>query len=239
MDLKFLYKAPALLYKKTIIVGDTHFGMEYKLRRKGIFDNGFSVRLYEHLLSFIKEHKAERVIFLGDVKDEITSMDSITDQILSKLSLQCEVMIVKGNHDGDIEKSLDKKICVKPAEGMVFGNLGLMHGHSWPSEELLQCNYLVMGHQHPMVELTDAFGKVHRETVWVVAEPNPEAITKKYKKFNKKIKLILMPAFNPLVGKSVNTSENKHLGPLLNNNLFKLESALFYRLDGTPIGNVI
>ena len=53
--MKFLYNAPALLHKGAIIVGDTHFGMERKLRSRGIFDNQFSLRLFYKLLKIIIE----------------------------------------------------------------------------------------------------------------------------------------------------------------------------------------
>jgi hypothetical protein len=47
-----------------------------------------------------------------------------------------------------------------------------------------------------------------------------------------------MPAFNPLVGSVVNSKQKKHLGPVLNNKLFKLDDALVYRLDGTGLGKL-
>jgi hypothetical protein len=144
------------------------------------------------------------------------------------------VTVVRGNHDGGIEREGNLEIA--PAEGMIYEGLALVHGHSWPADKLMECEYLVMGHQHPMISITDAFGKQHREAAWIIAPADEEKLAERYKKFNKKIKLILMPAFNPLVGSTLNYDEKEHLGPILNNKLFKLDDAIVFRLDGTCLG---
>lgn len=234
--MKFLYNAPAIFHKGAIIVGDTHFGMEEKLRRRGIYDDQFSMRLYSKLRELVEAHKARKVIFLGDVKEDITMLDRRTGDVLSRLSMLCEVVVVRGNHDGGIEGFAKAKVA--PSEGLVYEGLGLVHGHSWPGPGLMMCSHLVMGHQHPMVSITDAFGKRHSEPAWLIAEADAERIAERYDKFNKKMKLILMPAFNPLVGSPINIDENERLGPILNNKLFKLNHALVFRLDGTCLGKL-
>ena len=206
--MKFLYEAPALLHKGALIVGDTHFGMEMKLRSKGIFDEQFSTRLAEKLKELIKKQKAKKVIFLGDVKENITMLDSYTRNILTDISELCEIIIVRGNHDGSIEKFAKAEIT--ESEGIVYEKLGLLHGHSWPAEELMQCKYLIMGHQHPMIRITDTLGKKHVEPAWIVAPPDTKIISEFYDNFNKKIELVLLPAFNPLVGSVINKTKNQH-----------------------------
>lgn len=234
--MKFIYDAPALFHKGALILGDTHFGMEYKLRRKGVYDSRFSMRLFEKLRAIVKKYKAKKVIFLGDVKEDITMLDENTRRILGELGNLCEIIIVRGNHDGGIEQFLNAEVV--PSEGFVYEKLGLLHGHSWPDEKLMECDYLVMGHQHPVVSFMDSMGKKHSEPVWVVADSDSEKIAERYEKFNEKIKLILMPAFNPLVGFPINFTKKEQLGPLLNNKLFKLERALLFRLDGTSLGRL-
>ncbi|MFH0884888.1 MAG: metallophosphoesterase family protein [Candidatus Micrarchaeota archaeon] len=234
--MKFLYNAPAIFYRGALIVGDTHFGMEQKLRRKGIYDGQFSMRQYERLKQLIITHKAKKLILLGDVKEDITMLDAETESILAKLSMLCELIIVRGNHDGGIERCGNAKVV--GAEGFAYGKLGLLHGHSWPEKELMLCDYLVMGHQHPMIAQTDAFGKKRTEPAWMIAPCDANAISARYKKFNKAVSLIMMPAFNPLVGSAVNIDEKEHLGPILNNKLFKLNDAIVFRLDGTCLGKL-
>ena len=234
--MKFLYNAPAILHGGAIIVGDTHFGMEAKLRRRGIYDEQFSLRLFSKLKELITAHRAKKLILLGDVKEDITMLDPMTADVLARLSLLCEVTIVRGNHDGGIERCGSAKII--PSEGFVYRGLGLMHGHSWPAEELMGCEYLVSGHQHPLVAMSDTLGRQHSEAAWLIAPPDTEKIAARYGKFNKKIKLVLLPAFNPLVGSQINSTSEERLGPVLNNNLFKLNDALVFRLDGTRLGKL-
>ncbi len=234
--MKFLYNAPAILYKDALIVGDTHFGMEDRLRRRGIFDGQFSMRLFEKLKELITAHEAKRLILLGDVKEDITVLDPVTADVLARLSLLCEVIVARGNHDGGIEKCGSAKIM--PSAGFVYRGLGLMHGHSWPAKELMECDYLVSGHQHPLVTMTDTLGRRHSEPVWLMAQADAGNVAVHYKKFRDDITLVLMPAFNPLVGSPINSTSEERLGPVLNNNLFKLNDALVFRLDGTRLGKL-
>jgi metallophosphoesterase superfamily enzyme len=53
--MKFLYNAPAIMHQDALIVGDTHFGIETKIRRRGIFDEQFSMRLFQRLRELIVE----------------------------------------------------------------------------------------------------------------------------------------------------------------------------------------
>jgi hypothetical protein len=233
-SMKFLFNSPAILYKKALIIGDTHFGMEDKLREKGIFDLQFSDRLFEKIKSLLIETKAEKLIILGDVKEKITILDSKTADILAKLSLLTELIIVRGNHDGGIEGCGAKVI---GSDGFVLGDLGLVHGHSWPSIECMNAKYLISAHQHPLLSIVDKSGKKHSEPVWIIADSDEKSMSEHYKTFEKSIKLILMPAFNPLVGMRFHAGDS-HLGPILSNNLFKINVATVYRLDGTSLGEL-
>lgn len=234
--MKLIYNAPAILHRGALIVGDTHFGMEGKLRRRGIYDEHFSERLYLRLRGLVEEHKAKRLILLGDVKEDITMLDSVTEGILARLSMLCQIIIVKGNHDGGIERCGNARIV--PSEGFVYEGLGLMHGHSWPAKQLMGCKYLVSGHQHPMVGITDAFGKLRKEPAWLVAPADKERLVSRYPDANAEIKLVLMPAFNPIIGSALNYGDEERLGPILNNTLFKLDDAMVFRLNGTRLGKL-
>ncbi len=236
--MKFIYNASAIKHSDALIIGDTHFGIEEKLKEKGIFDNTVSERIFERIRALIWETKAKKLIIAGDVKENILEVDKKTLEIMERLSEICDVIVVKGNHDGGIERCGLFGIEIAPAEGFAYNKLGIIHGHSWPGEGLMKCDYIVSAHQHPQILLTDRSGKAHREAVWLMVESNGKKIKEKYEKFNKKIKLILIPAFNPLVGSVINITKKKRLGPILNNNLFKLNDALVFGLDGTLLGKL-
>jgi len=233
--MKFLYNAPAVLHYGALIIGDTHFGMEKSLKERGIYDETLSERIFGKIEKLLLETRAKKLIIAGDVKDSIFETDMKTADVLKKLSERAELTIVKGNHDGGIERLAVMGINVAGPGGMVYRNLGIMHGHSWPDETLMQCDYLISAHQHPQISVRDKSGKVHTEAAWLVVEADSNNIRKYYEKFNKKIKLILLPAFNPLVGSAINKPKEKQLGPIFNNKLFKLNDAIVFRLDGSLI----
>ncbi|MBI5223854.1 metallophosphoesterase family protein [Candidatus Micrarchaeota archaeon] len=234
--MKFLENLPALLHKDALILGDTHFGLEKKLAERGIFDRSFSLRIEEQIRNLAIEHEVSKIIFLGDVKENLLGLDRTTYSILDRLSKIAQITVVKGNHDGSIENFPNAKIIAPP--GFVYHELGLFHGHSWPDASLMQSKYLVCGHQHPMIELTDQLGKKHSEPAWFVLDGIFKNISEKYAYPNPKIKLILMPSFNPILGNVLRPNSVRQLGPLLNNKLFKLDSALVFRLNGTCLGKL-
>jgi putative SbcD/Mre11-related phosphoesterase len=210
--------------------------MENKLRERGVYDRAFTMRLVESIVELIKEHKAKKLILLGDVKENILTLDLQTKHALEKLSKHAQITVIRGNHDGGIESS--NCIEVVPSDGLAYHDLGLIHGHSWPKEEVMECSYLVMGHQHPLISIKDSLGKSHVEPAWIMADIDVENTKKHYKKFNKKMKLILMPAYNPLLGTTIKFTKNDQLGPILNNKLFKLEETKVIRLNGTNLGTI-
>jgi putative SbcD/Mre11-related phosphoesterase len=239
--MKFIHNAPAILHKGALIIGDTHFGIENRLRDRGINMNDFSVKLAEQIVDLIKKHKAKKLIFLGDVKDDVTYLDEYTYRAFRKIKegtekiRNFEIIIVRGNHDGGIE---ELGFRVEPSEGFVFEKLGLTHGHSWPSEECMNTDFLLSSHQHPQWEFVDSSGKRHVEPVWVIADIDEKNVGKKYEKFNQHNKLVLLPAFNPIVGNPLKKQNEKHVGPLLNNKLYKWNHAIIYRLNGVAVGRL-
>ncbi len=232
--MRFIFGEPAIFHKDALIIGDTHFGIEFRLKEKGIHYEGVSEQILAKIISLVKKTKAKKLIMLGDVKEGITQVDKITENIFKKLQSVVPVTVVRGNHDGGIEKICDD---VKPSEGFVYEGLGLLHGNAWPGEELFFADYLISAHQHPQVEFKGRLNKIHAEPAWFVLPPNKSKL-KKFYKFNEKIQLVFLPAFNPLVGKSMKLNATEHMGPLLSNKLFKLNEALVYQLNGMCLGKL-
>lgn len=233
--MQFLYNAPAIFYKDALIVGDTHFGIERKMKSRGIHYKFFSLKIAEKLIDLIKEKKAKKLIILGDVKEEIGTMDETTHDALERLSEHAKLILVKGNHDGGLEFPGAE---IVDSAGFVYKKIGLSHGHAWPAEELFSADYIINAHQHPLILFRDKLGKSHTEPAWLFAPSEHENIAANYENFNRNIQLVIIPAFNPLVGAVINRKGEKHLGPLLNNNLFKLEQSKVFRLDGTLLGKL-
>ncbi|MEM2899372.1 MAG: hypothetical protein QXT63_01130, partial [Thermoplasmata archaeon] len=169
-----------------------------------------------------------------------------------------EVHIVKGNHDGGIEHIVPKGVKVHGSEGFVWEGLGLFHGHTWPSENVMRAKVVLMAHIHPKVKLYEGRFSFVTEPCWLrgkwrgLAKGLAKSMgnelgnglvkglgKKRYENVDLDADVIVMPAYNEYLGGSaVNDTCNKLIGPVLANGLFDLENASVYLLDGTYLGEV-
>ncbi|MEM3442535.1 MAG: metallophosphoesterase, partial [Candidatus Bathyarchaeia archaeon] len=250
---------PAALLKtrktRTLVVADLHIGWEMALSEKGIHVPSQMPKLLQKLKSLISTYKPEKLLFLGDVKHtvataEIGEWHDIPDFFseLKALKNIKEICIVRGNHDGNLEPLLPENIKLLPSTGIVIGDVGLFHGHRWPSPTLLKCKTLVMGHIHPVIAFQDPSGFRITRQVWVKANCNAtqlaETLLQKYKKSPKTFKtkksrvsqLLIMPSFNEFLGgKPLNTTksnekptEEKIVGPVLRSKAVDMKNAETY-----------
>jgi putative SbcD/Mre11-related phosphoesterase len=266
--IKPLLPFPALVIEnseKILVVADLHIGWERAWSESGIYVPSQADKLRKKLLSIVERHKPDRLILLGDIKQAITRVSMEEWQEIPKFfeALQehlNEVIVIRGNHDGDLEPLTPSTIRIHPSSGMTIGSnprIGLFHGHAWPSPEVLSSEILVMGHIHPVVWFRDRLGLWTVRQVWVKTECSGELMTSAYLKYlNVKTngdpqeafrlktglhvgdsRLIILPAFNDLVGGvSINRLETRLLGPILRSRGVDVESAEVYLLDGTYLG---
>ncbi len=47
------------------------------------------------------------------------------------------IAVVRGNHDANLEPLLPENVEFLPATGAVVGDVGVFHGHKWPSPALV------------------------------------------------------------------------------------------------------
>lgn len=185
--LKLLWPHPAAIIKTekktTLVIADPHLGWEMALQAKGIHVPSQTPKLLSKLVALLIEHNPDRLLILGDVKYTIaiTEPGEWRDipNFFSELKNHVkEIEIVRGNHDANLDPMLPETIKLLPATGVVIGNIGLFHGHKWPSPMLLRCETLLMGHLHPVVVFRDpASFKLTRE-VWVKAKCNTNELSK-------------------------------------------------------------
>jgi len=259
---------PALILKKNsekiLIISDLHIGWEVSLAKNGIHIPSQTPKLLKKILDLMKIHKPTSLIFLGDVKHTVTGAElsewKEIPNLFEKISeIVQDIKIVQGNHDGDLEPLVPRNVKFIGAKGTTLpGNIGVFHGHAWPSIELLKSDYMVMGHLHPVITLKDSFGFRTTKQVWIKTECDLKKlglslikylgkrssdqinlITKK----NRMIKLIIMPSFNKLLsGQPVNMknryNENLYFGPILRSKSIIVDEAEVYLLDGTLLGKI-
>ena len=222
-----------------LCVGDLHIGIEADLRYRGIIVPSQTHRMEEELKEL--SEGVDRLIIIGDVKHQVpgsTRQEHVEVPRFFNDLLNCypRIDLVKGNHDANIESMLPSRVQVHEQGGMVMGDIGFVHGHAWPSPEVMSCRLLIMGHNHPAVIFEDGLHHNQVERCWVRCHFK-DGSNEWYPKVPEEA--ILIPAFNrTLGGGPVNLEKPRMLGPLLVNELLDLENGQVYLMDGLFLGTV-
>ena len=223
--------------ESALLLSDLHYGVEAEMLRGGVWIPNRSTARTEKVLKLIKQTKSKRLVLLGDVKHQVphNSKQQRTDleQFFMATTRIAKVEIIPGNHDGGLKDIAPSDVIFHESTGYVIGNIGLIHGHAWPSQEVMNSELLVMGHEHPALSFRDRLDKLHSEPCWLRA---PMIEHEKYDKIPKQ--LIVMPAFGELAGRTMNREPLKGLGPILRNGLADLSKARVETLEGLEFGEL-
>ncbi|MCO8243848.1 MULTISPECIES: metallophosphoesterase [unclassified Haladaptatus] len=222
--------------ERALVVADYHAGIEDGLRyEQGINLDSRADERRERMASLVRRTDPDRVVVLGDFMHSIAGPGGAERGEIEVLleSIDQPVTLVKGNHDGDIESWVD--CAVTPGDGVRLGDVGFVHGHTWPSEDVLSADVVCVGHEHPCVRLEDSVGGSRIERVWLRGRVNPEPFVERYDgEFSIDAQLVVFPAFNDLTGGTwVNVAGQGFLAPFLPDGLSDGEA---YLLDGTRLG---
>ena len=232
MDIQFIPDEPALTINKILVIADLHIGIEYGLKKYGFYIPDQTKKIKEKIINLLEKTDIKKILILGDVKHAIGGISNFREisKMFEQLSNLVDIEIVPGNHDGNLKKILTEKIKIQSSNGIVINNIGFIHGHAWPKQELMDCKYIVMGHAHPVIN----FYRGYSESVWIISNLiNAKKLQIKYKRYNNKLKIIIMPAFNELSGKKIEKN-NFLLGPVAK--LCDLDNAIIYLLNGVCLG---
>ena len=273
--LNLLLPHPVALVKtektKTLLIADPHLGWEMQLQEKGIHVPSQTPKILNKLTAIITEYKPDAMVILGDVKYTVVSHEfgewqDIPDFFTKLQSYVSNISIVRGNHDANLEPLLPENVELLPATGAEIGDVGVFHGHKWPSPALLGCKTLVMGHLHPVVVFRDPTGCKITRQVWMKAKCDTEALArillrksgvkiegsvaetlkKHYNVRAKASEIFIMPSFNDFLGgRPVNETRPRKeigsealIGPVLRSEAVDVDDAELYLLDGTYLGTL-
>lgn len=221
--------------ERALVVADFHAGIERTFHRDGVEVDSRADERRDHLLDLIAETDPDRVVFLGDLGTHIGQPDGSELEELMELEhhLTIPVTLVPGNHDGLLGDVLD--FDVVDGSGTRLGDVGFVHGHSWPGPEPLGAEILAVGHEHPCVRLEDEVGGSRIERVWL---RGPLAIEPFLPHLETDLsgpdELVVFPSFNSLAGGTwVNVEGQEFLSPFLPAGAPDAEA---YLLDGTRLG---
>jgi len=224
--------------KKLLVIADLHIGIETELREMGLQAPSQTESMTKRLISFFKMYDPKEIILLGDIKHNIPS-STIQERIdvkrfLENIQQYGSTHILPGNHDGNISKLLTPDILLHPSSGFVYENIGFVHGHRWPSDEIMQCEHIVIGHTHPIIMLTDRLGYKTFEPCWLKGQFIKDNIKERYPDSTNP-NIIVMPAFNPLCG-GIAINKEPFIGPF--GKIVDITNAEVYLLDGSYLGKV-
>ena len=268
---KLLTPWPAMLVEageRILMATDFHLGIEYELAKMGISIPYQTDRFLEELMDLIREHRPDRVIILGDLKHgvPITSFQEkreIPRFFRSLLDEVEHVDLVRGNHDANIQNLAPEEVEIHPSRGLIIGEgyrVAALHGHAWPYPQLLTADLIVMGHNHPAVQLNTPLGVRITRRAWARGSPDPvklagalldqagkrpegDPLTAFEERFGVAMgtpQMVIMHTFNDLMGGlPVNEEGPKSLlGPLFRSGTVDVEDFDVYLLDGSFLGKV-
>ena len=269
--IRLLTPWPAMLVEadeRLLLATDLHLGIEYELAKMGINIPYQTDRFLEELLALVREHRPDRLLLLGDIKHgvPITSFQEKREIPLFFAALQEEVDridVIRGNHDGNIQNLVPEGIEIHPSKGLILGEgfkVAALHGHAWPYPRLLSADLMVMGHNHPAVQLNTPLGVRITRRVWVKGRVDPgrlaevlldqegvkmegdplEEFGECFETEANDFQVVIMPTFNDLMGGlPVNAETPKSLlGPLFRTGAIEVEDFDVYLLDGSFLGQV-
>jgi len=223
--------------EKTIIVADLHIGIEYELEDKGVIISMQTKKLLERILKITGKKRGERIVILGDLKHTIENREYMMKErreigyFLKELSKHAEIWIVKGNHDGRIRSKYAK---IYGGRGILMGDIFMAHGHAWPSDDIINASVFVMAHLHPHIRIMLRSGYTYMEPCWIVGKFNKN-IAEKYPGINTKMKVIVMPSFNPVVGGIAVNKEKISYGIA---GMINWHNSVVYLLNGVNLGRI-
>ncbi len=229
----------ALKVDDCLAIGDLHIGVESHLRAKGFHLTSHTSDMHGAIFE-AADDDVSRLIVIGDVKDSVPGFTKqeyreIPDFFESLFERFDVIDVVRGNHDTSIEEFLPSRVKIRPATGLRLGDVGFIHGHTWPSEDVMACETLIMAHNHSAVMFKDGVGRRTTEPCWFRGRFAEGASDARFPILP--TGFIVVPAFNRMLGGSpVNVIGEGLLGSVLNSDLLDLDNAHVYLLDGIDLG---
>jgi metallophosphoesterase superfamily enzyme len=254
--------------ERLLLASDFHLGIEYELAKMGINIPYQTDRFLGELLGLVRKHQPDRLLLLGDIKHgvPITSFQEKREIPLFFNALLDEVGridVVRGNHDANIQNLAPEGVDIHPSKGLLTGKgfrVAAFHGHAWPYPRLMAVDLIVLGHNHPAVQLNTPLGIRITRRAWVRGSPDPASLASalleqegekpgedpvgvfedRYGVEIGEPQMVIMPTFNDLMGGLPINSESPRslLGPLFRTGAVDVEDFDVYLLDGSFLGKV-
>ncbi|MHA2200231.1 MAG: metallophosphoesterase [Candidatus Thorarchaeota archaeon] len=245
------------------MISDIHLGFEESIsEEKGVEFPPQHPIILQRIEELVKKHNPSHLYIIGDVKHAIFTGSYYNwedvPEFMDQLTNVIETTIIPGNHDGDLEALLPRSISLTDVRGIVLGpkeeSVGLLHGHTWPSYEVLDAKMIVMGHNHPSIRrfrdasAPDIGRSSRRRFGGIIPVVVQSKLDKNCARQNMGILenpddseciMVTLPSFNELfAGMPINYSSSDFHGPLFQNKCVNLKDSEVYSVDGLFLGTV-
>ncbi|MCV0409572.1 metallophosphoesterase [Nitrosopumilus sp.] len=239
LQTRIIPSKPALVLegeKKNLIVTDIHLGFENTLKSNEIFigKNSTINETIQELSEIIDSENPDSVILLGDIKSSIKNISrnewEEVPLFFEEIGKKCDIILIPGNHDANIQKLIPNNISMISSTGMVEENVLLTHGHTMPSENFSHIDKIIMGHIHPVFFQEDSI--MNGQRVWVSLK------TEKQKIFPSKsgeLEIIIVPSFNRYFYATHKKYYKKSISPIIER--LEILSAKIVSLEGVILGD--
>ncbi|MEM1688204.1 MAG: metallophosphoesterase [Nanopusillaceae archaeon] len=180
----------ALIFKKNyLVLSDLHIGIERELFGTGINIPAATDYLIKKVEDLHMKYKTKSIIIVGDLKHNVPKISVLEMKeipyFIEKLKeIFDKIYILRGNHDGGLNKIIKEDEKVKLLKELKIGNVVFTHGNM---KSNFDCNMYVIGHHHFVYNLKTYVGESIYEKVCVIGN------------FNSK-EIIILPAFSDLAG---------------------------------------
>jgi hypothetical protein len=240
LQIRIVPSKPVLILegeRKNLIVTDIHIGFENNMTSNEIHigKNSPVNESIQELTDIIDSEKPDSVILLGDVKSSVKTITknewNDVPLFFKKIREKCDVTLVPGNHDANIQRLVPNNISMISSTGMVQDNILLTHGHTMPSENFSHVDKIIMGHIHPVFFQEDSI--MNGQRVWVSIKTEKENI---FPNKTGDIEITIVPSFNKYFYATHRKQYKKSISPIINK-IKTISKAKIITLDGTIIGD--
>jgi hypothetical protein len=238
---RILHPHPAILLEddqRYIAISDLHIGFEGTLGKGiNIGSERYVAEMLDELSHIIKKETADALILLGDIKSSIHTITKAEwrsiPEFLNKLCKLTKVILIPGNHDGNIHHLIPREVRMISNRGMVLDDTLLIHGHTMPAATSSSVKRIVMGHMHPV--FMKEGNVLNGQRVWIYLK------TMKRQIFNDStgmLDVIVLPSFNRYFYYSMQSKRyRKSISPIVTKAMHKVEKAMILTLDGSIVGD--
>ena len=239
LQTRIIPSKPALIVqgiKKNLIITDIHIGFENSMTSNEIFigKNSTINETIQELSEIIDVEKPDSVILLGDIKSSIKNISkSEWDEVplfFEKIKQKCDVVLIPGNHDANIQKLVPDDITMISSTGMVDENVLFTHGHTMPSENFSHVEKIIMGHIHPVFFQEDSV--MNGQRVWISLKIEKKKI---FPSTSGELEIIIVPSFNRYFYATHKKTYKKSTSPIIER--LEILSAKIVSLDGIILGD--